>query len=772
MWLKKNKINSKYYKELKLVKQNKTNMYDPVLLEIIDVIEKTHQITLFDNQILAAFLLIDGFVLDMGTGEGKTYSGLLAACYLAKQERTVHIVTANDYLAYRDFTNNKIIFETLDITASALLDNVDLDTKRVIYNTSIIYSTPRRLALDYLFVNRSVQQYENFDMELDMAIIDEADSVLLDQSNHPVITSDVNAVDTNIYLFFQENYSIFEKDVDFTADMETKKISLNDTAYLKLEQLFVNNNVIKTNLSLYNSQFIHYINYLKNTLMSNYTFQKDVDYVIDDNKVILIDQDSGRKLSQYQRFSMGLHQALEAKENVDIKPEEKITGTITLQNFFRKYNNLSAMSGTAKYDKDEFKEIFDLDLQIIPSSFEDNTIIYEDKFFIESHDRDNMVIDLIKKIHSTGQPILIASTTVQESEKLSQLLTDNDLEYQLLNAKNPQFESEIISKAGLLNQITVSTNIAGRGTDVKLGGDEQINFNIINDLGGLFIIGYGRSDNRRIDQQLIGRCGRKGNNGRVQFFLSLGDPIAQSLPKKQIADLFGLLKIDGKEGAFHSTISSNFLRIQKKMEQHSISQRKEMIKFDDIIEKQRFIYFDFRKEIVEKDDIKEWSFSLIDKWTDKYLNDFKEKNPTLSDEQTIVSIENNLLKLFQIKLPFSENKVPLKDIPEHLNKALKGKFDFLESNFEGNYEGYLKANLLHNLNSIWSDYIQSLENLKKQVKLRNLAQKNPFDEFSDESFQLFNTFVKELPFQIMFILLQNHYQMNKPKETTENKTNA
>lgn len=753
-----------------IVKNDKPSKKEEELIHIINIINKQHNIELLDSQILAALSIIDGDVIDMKTGEGKTYSGILASCYLAKQNRKVHIISANIYLSERDYNNNIEIYKKLSLSVGFLPPYASYSTKKELYKSDVLFSTASQLGFDYLKDIHAFDDNQKLNIPLDFAIIDEADSVLLDQAVMPLINSKPIDQDLKLFLLFNDIASKFILDDDFEVELDTKKITILENGFKKLEEFFLTNNAIKNYQTIYSSGNTKFITLLENSLRAQNVMHIDVDYILRDKQILALDSQTQRILPPSQRWSNGLHQAIEAKEGIQPLPELGTESSISLQNYFRMYKDLAAMSGTAEIDCDEFKEVYDLNLSKIEEHTKSKRIYNEDLFFTELLFKNDFLIDLVKEKSESGQPIFIATTTIKESEIISSILKTENIEHSLINAKNPEEESKIMSEAGKYGAITVATNMAGRGSDIILGGSD---FNLtennkVNELGGLFVIGYGRSNLRRIDNQLSGRCARLGNNGEVQFLLSLDDPLAESLPKKQIKNLFSLLGLSESEGVYNSKISHSFYTIQNRKEQFELESRKNMLMYDDILQKQRNLYYSFRNRLYENNKIEEFCKNLVSNWVDFFIEDFLYKTQHLEETKVLQSLKVNIKNVFQIEIPFE--KVEFSDIQKIIKDALFSKFNWLKSNANDSapdldFFSYMKSSLLFNLDNLWSEYFQSVEVLRSNVAVRATAQKNPYEEFSTESFLMFDKFTDEIPFQLLMILLSsNHINNFNPKK--------
>lgn len=774
-----------YYKKIANKIKNKKSKYND-FNKIINVIEHKYNFNLHLNQIIAALALIDGKIIDMKTGEGKTLSGILAAAYLATKNKKVHIISANDYLVERDFLDNKEIFESLNISTGMILRKTDFKSKKEIYNKDVVFVTSQVLCLDYLLNLHTYSNENQLNISLDHIIIDEADVILLDQANLPVIKTKTYDENLNIYKLFNDLIKLYNHD-DFDLDELTNTVRIKESGFLKLENYFIENKIIDKYEKIYNNFNVKYLAYLENAIKANFIMKKDFNYSIIDGNIIIIDSETGRLLTKDQRWSNGLHQAIEAKENIEPKSSNIIETSITYQNFFKKYKKISAMSGTSISDKNEYKEVFNLDIIVIPQQFKNLRKINPDYVFIKNKYRLDYLLNMIKD--NKERPILISTTSVKESEVVSEFLTYNNVIHSLINAKNPEDESNVIKNAGQLNTITVTTNISGRGTDIKLGNDQQSKQKII-DMGGLLIISLGKGKTKRVDDQLSGRCARQGDTGEIQFLLCFEDELAKTLPIENFLQLFKLLGIQENEAISNKQISQSFEIIQNKISSNELEGRKTIILFDDIIESQRNIFYDFRKKILETKDFDHILKNISKEWVNSFLNNFFKNNINEDQNKVIDLLKNNLIKVFQIEIPLDKIKYNKILDKQHINeinlvieKAFSAKYNYIKefskkiNNFDIN--NYIKTTILYNLDEYWSEYFYNLEELKLNVKLRAIANKKPIDEFTNDSYILFKTFIDNINFQLLNLFLTSSHllkfqeiikkQNEKEKNILENK---
>lgn len=751
-----------YKKYLKIIKKDK------IFNKIVSVIEYNYNLTLHEQQKVAAMALIMGNIIDMKTGEGKTFSGLLAACYMAIKKRKVHIISSNDYLSKRDYDSSKKVFSHFNITSEYITSSCSFEKKKTAYKSDVVYATAQTFVFDYLREIHTYNEGALLGIEQDFVIIDEADSVLIDQALSPFSNSQDDQGDNRVFLFFNDIADNFVVDSDFTIDPLTNKIKLEESGYLKLEDIFIKNEILKDSKHLYLNNNISNIALLINSLKAKHTLKKDKDYSLIDNEVIIIDPVTGRLLTKNQRWSNGLHQAVEAKEGIQPKNSQKTTSSISFQNFFKKYKLISAMSGTAISDADEYNDVYGLNIINVPTFSKSKRIYNSDLVFINKDYKKNYLFNEIILKNTKKRPILIATTSVSESEELSSFLYEKNIEHNLINAKNKSEEADLISKAGLLGQITVCTNMAGRGTDITLGFDLSSKQHI-NDIGGLLIIGYGRSYEKRVDEQLTGRCARQGDNGEVQFLLSFDDELADKLPKKHYQKLFKLMSEDESSGLRNANLSNSFSIIQDKKHISDLENRKNMIIYDDIVQEQRDVFYYFRKKIFDMNDINDVFNFIKNNFINDYFSDFIKEIE--NNEKAIDILKNNIKNTFFIDIPIEKikykrifDKSHLKELNDVFSKAFTAKFNYIENSSKNiinlNFCDYMKINLFANLDNIWFEYNQNLETLKNNIKLRSTANIKPINEFTEESFFLFEQFLNKIYFKLMYVLLDNNHFKN------------
>ena len=701
-----------------------------------DVALKTIGLRHYDCQLIGGLALFHGFIAEMKTGEGKTLVATIPVLLNNLLKKKVHLITVNDFLAKRDSIWMNPIYEYLNITNSFIQNDQTVDEKISSYNNDVVYGNNNEFCFDYLRDNlRSINTLK-MQNALNVAIIDEADSVLIDESRSPLGIS--GPVKTPIQLF-KLCYEITEDMLvdDVEINEERKNVLLKDSGIKKIEFNLKKINYLKGN-SLFDNENLEAYQIVNQSLKARFIYEKDKDYIVKDGQIVVIDEFSGR-LAQGRRFGEGLHQSLEAKENVKIQAESITLASITFQNFFKKYEKLAGMTGTAQTEAEEFLEIYGLSVIEIPTNKAMIRLDRNDQIYKTSEEKYEAVLNLVKNKYQNGQPLLIGTTSIEKSNFISEILNKAEVPHNVLNAKNHENEAEIIALAGKPFQITVATNMAGRGTDIKLGGNPEADKNFresdyqkVIDLGGLCIIGTERHESRRIDNQLRGRSGRQGDPGESIFFVSLEDDLMRIFGSEKLQSMLSTLGLKKGEVIEHKWLTSSIERAQKRVEGHNFDIRKQLLEFDNIIDNQRNIIYSKREMIITED----------------ILNFIKE-----TEEEFITNLlegEEDEIKNFHNTLPFMQNKnMNDKSIYlESFNEIKKQNFD----QHKDIYEKILRQVSLTILDRNWHNHIQELTNIRMSVSLSGYGGKDPVNEFRKASFAAFNTLVYEIQKQIVLVL--------------------
>ena len=700
-----------------------------------EVSKRTIQLKHYDSQVIVGICLYFGKVTEMKTGEGKTLAATIPAFLNYLSNNQTHLITVNDYLAKRDSEWMNPIYNFLGMSNTYIQNEMSLDEKIGAYQSDIVYGNNNEFCFDFLRDNLRSIETPKIQKKHDRAIIDEADSVLIDEARSPLGIS--GQVETPIKMF-QICYKLTEnlETSDVEINEERKNVLLNDEGIKKIEFNLKKINLLKGD-NLFDSQNLEVYQIINQSLKARFIFKLDKDYVVRNNQIVIIDEFSGR-LSEGRRYGEGLHQSIEAKENLTIQPESTTLASITFQNYFKKYDLLSGMTGTAVTEAEEFNTIYGLEVIEIPTNKKLIRKDLNDQIFKTPEEKYEAIVSLVKKKKEKSQPVLIGTTSIQKSELISELLTKNGITHNVLNAKNHENEATIIAQAGKPNQITVATNMAGRGTDIKLGGNPEFDkenfnrddYNKVIASGGLSIVGTERHESRRIDNQLRGRSGRQGDPGESIFFVSLEDDLMRIFGSEKLQTMLSSLGLKKGEVIEHKWLTSSIERAQKRVEGHNFDIRKQLIEFDNIINKQREIIYSKREDIIEGD--------LFD-FLNEVENEFFEN---IWDEEDI-KIE------FTKKLPLINTNYN-SSINEIIEELKKNKLVQYNEHKE-NYLVLMKQVALMTVDKNWQNQIQELSNIRQSVAFSGNAGKDPINEFKKGAFNSFNNLIYKIQEDIVLI---------------------
>ncbi len=777
-----------YCKILSYNRNNSDYILPYVFANIYEAIKRIFKIELFDVQLLGALSLYYGYIIEMKTGEGKTITSTLPIYFYSLFKKGVHVITINEYLAKRDWTNNSKLFNFLGLSVGLNLSNMSIVEKRKSYLCDITYGTSSEFGFDYLRDNMVLSKYNKVQRKkLYYAILDEIDSILIDESRTPLIISDFNNNKNYIYkkinkiIFYfkpvcKEDYNYKLNNGDFIIDKEVNQIYITESGFINLEKIFIKNNIINENKFYYNIKNINIISYFICLLKAYYIYKKNIHYLVKDGKVIIIDENTGRMVPD-RRLSDGLHQALEVKENVKINYENKILAYITFQNYFSIYKNICGMTGTAITEASEFNLIYNLNVMVIPTNKLMIRVDYNDLIYLTEKEKIYSIINDIKEKNIKGQPILVGTTSIKKSEYLSYLLFKNGIKNNVLNAKYHKFEADIIAQAGKLGSVTIATNMAGRGTDIVLGGNlnQKIsnlnnienNINKINlikkkwklnndkviSLGGLYVIGTERYESRRLDNQLRGRSGRQGDPGSSRFYISMDDSLMKIFSSKNIIYYIRKLGIDYGKCIEHPWLSFYIKSAQKKIESRNFEIRKSLLDYDNIYNDQRKIIYFKRNKILYSNNIYKYICiyikNIVNNFLFLYVNNRilfnKYYNYFGVKISNILFINNDFFKIYSIilnKIIFFFNIV---------KKKIKKKILFkLEKNI-----------MLKTLDFFWTEYLYIIDNLKESINLCIYSQKEPKQEYKIKSFNIFVNMLDNYYYEVIKILLNLPMEYNK-----------
>ena len=711
----------------------------------------------FDVQILGGIVLHQGKIAEMKTGEGKTITIALAAYLNSLQCKGVHVVTVNDYLAKRDCENMSKIYNFLGVSCGYINNNQDDDERLRNYSCDITYATNSELGFDYLKDNMKLSFNQLVQKNRYYAIVDEIDSCLIDEARTPLVISG-QAEDISKQYFSINKFVKSLKSTDYEIDEKDRTIILTNSGIDNIENVLNRTGVMKNN-NFYDPANLHIVHHVNQALKANFIFKKDKDYILTDNKVKIIDEISGRIL-EGRRYADGLHQAIEAKENVKIEIENQTLASITYQNYFKLYEKLAGCTGTALTESQEFFEIYNLKVVSIPTNKKMIRKDHNDKIFRTEKEKQSAIINLIIECNKRGQPVLVFTSSVDKSEIYSKLLNKEKINHTVLNAKNHEKEAEIIANAGKINSVIITTSISGRGVDIKLGGKKILENNEFNNekskvksLGGLYVIGTERMESRRVDNQARGRSGRQGDEGNSIFFVSLEDDLMRIFGSESINNMLEKLGLKDGESIDHPWINKALERAQQKVEARNFDIRKTLLKFDNVLNDQRQVIFNQRKEILSTEEINQFIDKLLEDEINHVLVEKNksvsfEKNKGLKSKLEILlqnSDENYLNKIFS-----SDNKEIKLAITEKFLE--KRKYRITKISEIGNNDIEKKI-FLQIIDLNWKNHIQYLEQLRQVIGLRSYGQRDPLVEYKKESFDLFEKLLEKIRQDTIVLLL-------------------
>ena len=709
----------------------------------------------FYVQLLGGLAIHYGNIAEMKTGEGKTLTETLPTYLNALTGDGVHIVTVNEFLAKRDSEWMGNIFRFLGLTVGLNLREMSPTEKREAYLCDVLYSTNNEIGFDYLRDNMVVRSEDRVQRPLNFCIVDEVDSILIDEARTPLIISGGAFDSVNLYIDADRAVKRLKNEQDYTVDEKTKNVSLTEEGSAKIERVFNLSNLYDIN----NSVLVHHLN---QALKANYGFKLDVDYVVEEDVVVIVDQFTGR-LMHGRQYSDGLHQAIEAKEGVTINQETRTMATITFQNLFRMYRKLSGMTGTAKTEEEEFINIYNMYVIQIPTNKPLIRIDYPDLVYPTATGKYKAIVNYIKEINSKGQPILVGTISVENNEYLSLLLHKEKLKHEILNAKNHEREADIIAQAGQKGAITIATNMAGRGTDIKLGEG-------VKELGGLCVIGTERHESRRIDNQLRGRSGRQGDAGQSQFFISFDDDLMRRFGTDKIKNLLIRLGLDETQAIRSKTFTRSIETAQKKVEGNNFDARKSLLDYDNIMNEQREIIYARRNEILDHENISERTYKTfknnIADLVENHL--LPEGFLTENDKSEIIEYTNtNLIKSKKIQLKeiidIKDNNVLIEYLSNKVQSDYLNKIKDVPTEIISEFE---KAIALRVIDNAWVDHISAMEHLREGIGLRGYGQTNPLQAYTMEGYELFDNLLASIDSQISVFLLKAEIKQNTERKQT------
>lgn len=685
----------------------------------------------FDVQLIGGMVLVDGDICEMATGEGKTLVASLPSYLRGLEGKGVHVITVNDYLARRDKELIGQIHEFLGLTVGLNLPMMETAEKQKAYQADITYGVASEFGFDYLRDNMVYDLRQKVQRPFHYAIIDEIDSILIDEAKTPLIIAGKTKVSPNLYYVCAKVVKSFKKDVDYLYDPLLKTVNFTDTGITKIERAFGIDNIY----DLEHQTLYHFV---LQALRARVMFQKDVDYIVQDGKIKLVDMFTGR-IMEGRSYSDGLHQALEAKEGLEITEENKTLAQITIQNYFRMYPILSGMTGTAKTEEREFQALYGMDVIQVPTNKPRIRVDKEDFVFLTKENKYRAVAKEVQKRHQKGQPVLIGTTSIIQSETMATYLDEIGVPYELLNAKSVEKEAQLISLAGQKGQVTIATNMAGRGTDIMLGEG-------VAELGGLLVIGTERHESRRIDNQLKGRSGRQGDPGETQFYISLEDDLLQRFGKEEIEKFLPQVKTDENGLILNKNILDLVDRIQKFCEDHNYSIREYTLKVDDVINQQRGVIYKLRNRILEEENLFPIITPMIESTVKSSLESYCAKE-LLPDEWDLKQLAAQLKAIIpNAEISFDNQKIiDRQDVEKIIEESYFSYLEKLEHLKEKKeLQNYMRQILLRNLDTLWLSHLENMNRLKEGISLRGYSQEDPMRIFEREGFVLFQMMYSQL----------------------------
>lgn len=725
-----------------VVKQDK--ILDEILPEAFALVregaKRVFNMSPYRVQVMGGIAIHNGDISEMRTGEGKTLTATMPTYLNALAGRGVHVITVNEYLASVQSEEMAELYNFLGLSVGLNLNSLSTEEKRQAYNEDITYSTNNELGFDYLRDNMVNYAEERVMRPLHFAIIDEVDSILIDEARTPLIISGEAEKSTSLYTQANVFAKMLKAEDDYNYDEKTKSVQLTDQGADKAERMFKLDN-------LYDLNNVDIITHINTALRANYTLQRDVDYMVTDGEVLIVDQFTGRTMPG-RRFSEGLHQAIEAKEGVQIQNESKTMASITFQNFFRMYNKLSGMTGTAKTEEEEFRNIYNMTVTQIPTNRPVQRIDKPDLIYISQKGKFDAVVEDVVEKHKKGQPILLGTVAVETSEYISKLLKKRGVRHDVLNAKNHEREAEIVSTAGQKGAVTIATNMAGRGTDIKLGEG-------VEELGGLAVIGTERHESRRIDDQLRGRSGRQGDRGESRFYLSLQDELMVRFGSERLQNMMGRLGMDDSTPIESKMVSRAVESAQKRVEGNNFDARKRILEYDEVLRKQREIIYGERNSIIDNEEssdlVKTMMCSTLDRAIGYYVNDDLDE----VDYDPFINYVEDVF-LHEGELDISEIKgKDREDIFDTVWEKVEAAYEKQKANIPEQFNEFERMILLRSIDSRWTDHIDTMNQLRQGIHLRSYGQQNPLRDYQNEGHQLFDNMMMNIEEDVSKYILKS-----------------
>ena len=727
----------------------------------------------FDTQLMSAIFLHQGNISEQKTGEGKTLTATLAAYLNALTGKGVHVVTVNEYLVKRDADWMGKVFASLGLTTGAAVSGMTEEDKRAAYNCDVTYATNNELGFDYLRDNMKSELSQIFQKQHNFAIVDEVDSILIDEARTPLIISGPSQDRSEMYKIVDDVIPLLQES-HYELDEKTRNVTFTDEGNEFLEQELHSRGLLEEGLTMYDPESTTIVHHVNQGLRAHKLFQRDKDYIVRDGEVMLIDEFTGRMMSG-RRLSDGLHQAIEAKEGCQIQPENVTLASVTFQNYFRLYDKLAGMTGTAETEAEEFAEIYGLGVVVVPTNVPVARVDEDDQVYRSALEKYQAMIEKVKEANAIGQPVLVGTTSIEKSEMLSQMLTEAGIKHNVLNARQHEQEAQIVADAGKFGAVTIATNMAGRGTDIQLGGNVELKViealdadpdadpvairekieaehadekKKVLDAGGLYVLASERHESRRIDNQLRGRSGRQGDPGRSSFYLSLEDDLMRIFGSERLEKVLTTLGLKEGEAIVHPWVNKSLERAQAKVEGRNFDIRKQLLKFDDVMNDQRKVIFGQRRDIMEAADLQEITADMREQVIDDLIDQFMPPK-TYADQWDTPGFQAAVADQLNLDVPVAawceEEGVDDEVIRERLVEASENMMAQKAEQFgPENMRNIEKQVLLQAIDGKWRDHLLTLEHLRSVVGFRGYAQRDPLNEYKNESFQLFESMLDSL----------------------------
>ena len=741
----------------------------------------------FDVQLIGGMMLHDGKIAEMKTGEGKTLMATLAAYLNALPGKGVHVVTVNDYLAKRDSEWMGRLYAFLGLTTGVIVSQLEHNARKAAYAADITYGTNNEFGFDYLRDNMAFSLDQKVQRDLSFAIVDEVDSILIDEARTPLIISGPTEESTEIYIKANAVIPLLklqesdDQPGDYTVDEKTRQVYLTEAGHERVEELMLQHGLMIEGTSLYDAANIRLMHYLSASLRAHALFKKDVDYIVADNEVIIVDEFTGR-IMPGRRWSEGLHQAIEAKENVTINNENQTLASITFQNYFRLYEKLSGMTGTADTEAFELNKIYGLEVVVIPTHRPLVRKDLGDLVYLTTDEKYNAVALDIKDCVSRGQPVLVGTTSIENSEKLSALLNKQGIKHEVLNAKQHEREAHIIEQAGVSGAVTIATNMAGRGTDIVLGGNLEAEYKLLGEgvsqaerdvvkarwqerhdqvlaSGGLHVIGSERHESRRIDNQLRGRSGRQGDPGSTRFYLSLQDDLMRIFASDRVAGLMKKLGMGDGEAIEHPWVTRSIENAQRKVEGRNFDIRKEILAYDDVANDQRKVIYGQRNELMAASEISEIITAIREDVVNNVIDQYIPAK-TMVEQWDLAGLEEHILHEFNVEIPLQkmmdeDHTLQEYSLRQRIIEILEQNHKDKEINISADVlRHFEKSIMLQVLDTSWKEHLAAMDYLRQGIHFRGYAQKDPKQEYKREAFEMFTNLLEHIKYEVVSVLFK------------------